>query len=67
MRQVTTSTVPNSGFGAVKLTVSDPLGSMGSLALYVPDVDQEVEHAMAAGAIIRKPLAMFVSGVATLR
>ncbi len=61
-------------FGAGKLTVSDPLDSHGlvapdpsrgasfSLALYVPDVDQVVERATAAGATIREPLATFVSG-----
>lgn len=61
-------------FGAGKLTVSDPLPSYGlvapdpsrgasfSLALYVPNVDQVVERAVAAGATLREPLATFVSG-----
>ncbi len=61
-------------FGAGKITVSDPLESYGlvasdgahgasfSLALYVPNVDEVVAQAVAAGATVREPLMTFVSG-----
>jgi PhnB protein len=61
-------------FGNGKLTLSDPLEAYGlvapdpsrgasfSLALYVPNVDDVVTHATAAGAELREPVATFVSG-----
>ena len=61
-------------FGLGKLTLSDPLKDYGlvasdpsrgasfSLALYVPNVDEVVARAVAAGATLREPLATFVSG-----
>jgi uncharacterized glyoxalase superfamily protein PhnB len=60
--------------GLGKLTLSDPLrdyglvapdparGSSFSLALYVPNVDEVVARAVAAGAILREAVATFVSG-----
>jgi PhnB protein len=62
-------------FGLGKLTLSDPMAAYGlvapvaseggvsfSLALYVPDVDEVVARATAAGATLREPVASFVSG-----
>ena len=62
-------------FGLGKLTLSDPMAAYGlvapsdpaaracfSLALYVPDVDDVVARALAAGATLREPVASFVSG-----
>ena len=61
-------------FGLGKLTLSDPLrdyglvapeparGSSFSLALYVPNVDEVVARAIAAGATLREPTTTFVSG-----
>jgi PhnB protein len=61
-------------FGLGKLTVSDPIEAYGlvapdpargasfSLALYVPDVDEVVARAVAAGATLREPTTTFVSG-----
>jgi len=62
-------------FGFGKLTLSDPMAAYGlvappdpgsgasfSLALYVPDVDDVVARALAAGATLREPVASFVSG-----
>jgi PhnB protein len=62
-------------FGLGKLTLSDPMAAYGlvappdpaggasfSLALYVPNVDEVVARALAAGATLREPLASFVSG-----
>lgn len=62
-------------FGLGKLTLSDPMTAYGlvappdpaggasfSLALYVPDVDDVVARAIAAGATLREPPATFVSG-----
>src|SRR3954447_21171888 len=62
-------------FGMGKLTLSDPMKAYGlvappdqaagasfSLALYVPDVDDVVARAVAAGATLREPAATFVSG-----
>jgi PhnB protein len=61
-------------FGLGKMTLSDPLkdyglvapdpsrGSSFSLALYVPNVDEVVARAVAAGATLREPPATFVSG-----
>jgi PhnB protein len=62
-------------FGLGKLTLSDPMPAYGlvaprepasgvsfSLALYVPDVDEVVKRAVAAGATLREPVASFVSG-----
>lgn len=58
-----------------KLTLSDPMAAYGlvapldpaggacfSLALYVPNVDEVVNRALAAGATLREPVASFVSG-----
>ena len=61
-------------FGLGKLTLSDPMKDYGlvapdpargasfSLALYVPNVDDVVTRAVAAGATLREPLTTFVSG-----
>jgi uncharacterized glyoxalase superfamily protein PhnB len=61
-------------FGLGQLTLSDPLKDYGlvapdpergasfSLALYVPNVDDVVARAVAAGATLREPVATFVSG-----
>jgi PhnB protein len=62
-------------FGLGKLTISDPMAAYGlvapldpeggasfSLALYVPNVDDIVARATAAGATLREPVASFVSG-----
>lgn len=61
-------------FGLGRLTVSDPLNAYGliapdpargasfSIALYVPNVDDVVARAVAAGATLREPPATFVSG-----
>lgn len=60
-------------FGLGKLTLSDPMAAYGlvapvaggatfSLALYVPDVDDIVARAIAAGATLREPVSTFVSG-----
>jgi PhnB protein len=62
-------------FGLGKLTLSDPLKAYGlvappdpasgasfSLALYVPNVDEVVARAVAAGATLREPASSFVSG-----
>jgi len=61
-------------FGLGKLTLSDPLKDYGlvapdpargasfSLAIYLPDVDEAVARALAAGATLREPVATFVSG-----
>lgn len=62
-------------FGLGKLTLSDPMAAYGlvapsdpaggasfSLALYVPNVDDVVARALAAGATLREPVASFVSG-----
>ena len=61
-------------FGLGKLTLSDPIEGYGlvapdpargasfSLALYVPDVDEVVARAVAAGATLREPTTTFVSG-----
>jgi PhnB protein len=62
-------------FGHGKLTLSDPMAAYGlvapldpaagasfSLALYVPDVDDVVARAVAAGATLREPPSSFVSG-----
>jgi uncharacterized glyoxalase superfamily protein PhnB len=61
-------------FGHGKLTISDPLEKYGlvaldaskhtsfSLLLYVSDVDDVAERAVAAGATLREPVATFVSG-----
>jgi len=61
-------------FGLGKLTLSDPLRDYGlvapepargasfSLALYVPNVDDVVARAVAAGATLREPTTTFVSG-----
>ncbi len=61
-------------FGLGKLTLSDPLRDYGlvapepargtsfSVALYVPDVDEVVARAVAAGATLREPTTTFVSG-----
>jgi PhnB protein len=61
--------------GLGKLTLSDPMAAYGlvapldpaggvsfSLALYVPDVDDVVARAVAAGATLREPASSFVSG-----
>jgi PhnB protein len=56
-----------------RFTLSDPMQSYGlvaptgeaasiTLALYVPNVDQVVERAIAAGARVREALTTFVSG-----
>jgi PhnB protein len=37
-------------------------GATFSLALYVPDVDDRVARAVAAGATLREPVSTFVSG-----
>lgn len=61
-------------FGQGKITLSDPLDDYGlvapdpsrganfSLALYVPNVDEVTERAVAAGATLREPATTFVSG-----
>jgi PhnB protein len=60
-------------FGLGMLTLSDPMAAYGlvaplaggacfSLALYVPNVDDVVARAIAAGATLREPVATFVSG-----
>jgi PhnB protein len=60
-------------FGLGMLTLSDPMAAYGlvapvaggatfSLALYVPDVDDRVARAVAAGATLREPVSTFVSG-----
>jgi len=61
-------------FGLGMLTLSDPIEGYGlvapdpargasfSLALYVPDVDEVVARAVAAGATLREPTTTFVSG-----
>jgi PhnB protein len=61
-------------FGLGKLTLSDPLRDYGlvapepargasfSVALYVPNVDEVVARAVAAGATLREPTTTFVSG-----
>ena len=61
-------------FGLGKLTLSDPLQDYGlvapepargtsfSVALYVPNVDDVVARAVAAGATLREPVTTFVSG-----
>lgn len=62
-------------FGMGKLTLSDPMKAYGlvaqpdpaggasfSLALYVPNVDDVVARAVAAGATLREPATTFVSG-----
>ena len=61
-------------FGLGLLTLSDPMAAYGlvappelagtsfSLALYVPDVDDVVARAVAAGATLREPVSSFVSG-----
>lgn len=61
-------------FGRGKLTLSDPMEGYGlvapdpargadySLALYVPNVDEVTERAVAAGATLREPTTTFVSG-----
>lgn len=56
-----------------RFTLSDPMQGCGlvapdgeaaslTLALYVPNVDEVVERAVAAGARVREPLSTFVSG-----
>jgi uncharacterized glyoxalase superfamily protein PhnB len=61
-------------FGLGKLTLSDPLKDYGlvapdpsrgasfSLALYMPNVDEVVARAVAAGATLREPPTTFVTG-----
>lgn len=62
-------------FGLGMLTLSDPMQAYGlvapadptsgasfSLALYVPNVDDVVARAVAAGATLREPVTSFVSG-----
>lgn len=61
-------------FGRGRLQIADPMPDFGlapppeedlvpsSIALYVPDVDDVVAAAEAAGAIIREPVTSFVSG-----
>ena len=61
-------------FGLGMLTLSDPMTAYGlvapaelagasfSLALYVPNVDEVVARAVAAGATLREPVSTFVSG-----
>lgn len=60
-------------FGSGRLTLSDPMESYGlhaadenrttySLALYVPDVDDALAKAEAAGAQVREATTTFVSG-----
>src|SRR5699024_10676907 len=51
---------PSPDYGLVPAPSGDD--ACYSLALYVPDLDAALDRAVAAGAVVREPAAVFVSG-----